>query len=357
MKKVAIYDPYLDTLGGGEKHILSIAEVLAAKGYEINIFWDNDMRSELMNRFPLAHIKDYRFRPNIFKKSDTLLTLKTLSDFEFFFYVTDGSYFASSAKKNFVFAMVPEKKLYSMNLVNRLKLWNYKFISNSPYTSRWLTRWGISPITIMPYLSNDILKTKTVKKDKIILSVARFFPHLHSKNHALLIEVFQKLKTAVASFKEYRLILAGGLKEEDRDYFSGLKEKAGNDKSILLKPNVSNDELIKLYRESKYFWHFTGFGVDEGKHPEMVEHFGIAPLEAMATGCITFCHNSGGPKFFIEDGKTGHFFSTQEELIAKMSKSENSEIAGMGLANKAMEFAKKRYNYEKFSDTIIRSLL
>ncbi|EKE14265.1 MAG: hypothetical protein ACD_12C00601G0004, partial [uncultured bacterium] len=33
-KRIALYDPYLSTLGGGEKHILSILDVFAEQGYE-----------------------------------------------------------------------------------------------------------------------------------------------------------------------------------------------------------------------------------------------------------------------------------------------------------------------------------
>ena len=46
IKRVALYDPYLDTLGGGEKHILSILEVFAEQGYEVNIFWDKNLTKE-----------------------------------------------------------------------------------------------------------------------------------------------------------------------------------------------------------------------------------------------------------------------------------------------------------------------
>ena len=40
-KRVALYDPYLDTMGGGEKHILQILKVLSEEGYEIDVLWNN----------------------------------------------------------------------------------------------------------------------------------------------------------------------------------------------------------------------------------------------------------------------------------------------------------------------------
>ncbi len=350
MKKIALFDPYLDTLGGGEKHILSIIEVLAEKGYEMTVFWDRDLKKEIKNRFQLRYVDKYKFVPNIFKKSNPLKTFSVLSRFDYFFYVTDGSYFASGAKNNFVFAMVPDKKLYSLNVVNRIKLLNYKFISNSPYTTRWLNAWGITPETITPYLTPDILEAKPVKKEKTILSVARFFPHLHSKNQSEIITAFKRLKKTNPLFEDYKLVLAGGLKEEDREYFNKLRSESKDDLSIVFKTNLEKQELVDLYRSSMYFWHFTGLTADEKNHPEMVEHFGIAPLEAMATGNITFCHNSGGPKEFVVDGQTGFLFDNIEELIFKMSALVGDEILKEKIVKQAYSLVEKRYNYEAFKD-------
>ena len=37
--KAAIFDPYLDTLGGGERYCLAFAEVLVGKGWEVDVEW------------------------------------------------------------------------------------------------------------------------------------------------------------------------------------------------------------------------------------------------------------------------------------------------------------------------------
>ena len=129
-----------------------------------------------------------------------------------FFYVTDGSYFFSGAKKNFVYAMIPDKKLYSQNLINRLKLLNYQFITHSLFTQKWLKKFGIESKVIMPYLDDKLINSdiKFSKKEKIILSVGRFFSHLHSKRQDLIIQAFKKLKVKFKKFSDYKLILAGG---------------------------------------------------------------------------------------------------------------------------------------------------
>jgi len=353
--KVGLYNPFLDTLGGGEKHILSIIEVFAEKEFEVNIFWDKNLSKEIKNRFSFKYFNKVNWIPNIFKNYSSLQVLKSLIKYDYFFYVTDGSYFFSSAKKNFVFCMVPDRRLYNLKLINKLKLWNYKLISNSPYTSKWLSKWDINPITIPPYIDSKLLNTH-LNKEKIILSVGRFFPHLHSKNQEQIIKTFKLLKLSNPSFKDYKLTLAGGLKKEDQKYFDQLKSLAKNDESIIFKPNVALDELYNLYKISAYYWHFTGLNIDENKQPEGVEHFGIAPLEAAISGCITFCHNSGGPKLIFTEGETGFLFNTTEELIKKMNFIETNKILKEKVTIKSPLILSKRYNYQSFKENVLRLL-
>lgn len=353
--KIALYNPYLDTLGGGEKHILSIIDALVENGAKGTIFWNNNLSQDFKNRFTLKNFESFDWLPTNLLSS-SLKTIETLKAFDLFFYVTNGSYFFSSAKKNFIFCMIPDKKLYNLNLLNRLKLWNYKFISNSPYTTKWLMKWDINPITIPPYIDNKLFNNNKKIKEKIILSVGRFFSHLHSKNQEKIIKTFKLLKESDITFKDYKLILAGGLKKEDQQYFNQLKSLAKNDSSIIFKPNASQNELYRYYQISFYFWHFTGLGVDQENHPDQVEHFGIAPLEAIASGCLTFCHNSGGPKKIIENDKTGFLFNNENDLLNKMKSVEKDYKLKTRITTIGAKHVKENYNYEIFKDSVLKIL-
>ena len=355
-RKVALYNPYLDTLGGGEKYILSILQVFAEQDYEINIFWDKNLTKEINDRFSLKFVDKAKWLPNIFKHgsiNNKILTLKTL---DYFFYVTDGSYFFSPAKKNFVYAMVPDEKLYNLTVINRLKLANYSFITHSEFTKKWLKKFGIDSQVIMPYLDKHFTDqdAKYFKKDKIILSVGRFFPHLHSKKQDEMIRTFKLLKKSSLQFKDYKLILAGGLNKEDREYFGTLKKLAGNDSSIIFKPNIKLYELYKLYELSDYFWHFAGSGIDEEKNPELVEHFGITPIEAMASGCLTFSYNAGGPSEIIMEGENGFLFNSIDELIKKMPAVENNPELKNKIRKKGHIFTRKHFSYKIFKDLVFK---
>src|SRR3989338_5305580 len=362
MKKAALYDHFLDTLGGGEKHILSILKVLEDEGFELNIFWDNNLQTQIENRFDLQYKKKLIFLPNIFKNASIFRPLKTLlalRTFDYFFYVTDGSYFFSSAKKNFVFCMVPNINLYQRSLFNKLKTANFRFISNSYYTQSWLKKWGIESEVIYPYLNHDFIDIdlKDLIKENIILSVGRFYNQLHSKKQSILIDLFNKLKQVNHKFKNFRLIIAGGLKQEDKAYFYKLKSTIESNSGVILKTNVTYTELLNLYRKSLIYVHMTGFGVDENKNPEQVEHLGIAPLEAMASGCLTFCYNAGGLKEIVSDGSTGFLFNSQEELMAKLSSILSNTTLQTQIKRRAKQFVLDNFSYKVFKKRVKEIIL
>lgn len=358
-RKAALYDPYLDTLGGGEKHILSFLKVLEENNFDLTVFWDDKLQDDIKARLNVSFKYLINFQPNIFTKKGLLKKLFLLKDFDYFFYVTDGSYFFSSAQNNFVFCMVPDKKLYKINQINRWKTTNYRFIANSKFTQDWLKEWGISSFVIHPYVDPKFISAVVDfdEKEKMILSVGRFFGHLHSKKQEVVIDSFKNLKENYQEFESYKLVLAGGLKDEDKEYFQKLQKSVGKDSSIRLLPNVSFEELFELYKKAFYFWHFSGFKVDEEKNPQQVEHMGITPLEAMALGCVTLCFSAGGPKEYIVDGKNGFLFKSLSDLEKKMLFVLNDKKIKVRIAKGARETVRKNFSYSMFKKNVEKLIL
>lgn len=345
-KKLALYNPYLDVLGGGEKHLLSIAKIYDDLGYEVCIFWD-DMKigEKIEERF---NIKFYNLKilPNIFTHK-RLANFFNLLGYDTLLTISDGSYFFHPVKHHYLLAMIPLPLLYPHTFLDKLKTKYTTFLSNSKFTANVLADNHIKTKVVYPYIDIDFFSHN--KKDCTILSVGRFFKQpyakntLHDKKHEEIINAFIRLKSYSKKFEKYSLILAGGAKDEDLKYVNSLKEIIKNRNDIILHTNPTYETLKDYYKRSKFYFHFTGYGINEKLHPEQVEHFGITPLEAMASACITCCYNAGGPKEYINDMKNGILFTTIDELINKLSSIENETT----LINEAQKTA-ETFNYDHF---------
>lgn len=356
MKKIAVYDPYLDVLGGGEKHILSIAQVFEEYGYAIDLlWWDAKILERLEKQLHIA-FKNAQVIPSFTSLSFIQKLMKT-KEYDYFFYVTDGSYFFSRAKHNYIFSMYPQHSLYNPSFLNKLKWTQWKFIINSSYTQSYVEKWtGKKSEVMYPYL--DIIpfeKVQSVKKYKIIITVGRFFRHLHAKRHDILIKAFKQLQQKDNLFKDFTLYLIGGLKEEDENYFRELVNLVGENKNIIFLPNASHETVANYYRKALFYWHATGYGVDELRHSESVEHLGITPLEAMSAGCIVFCHASGGPKEIIKNGQNGFLYNTIEELIEQTSRIYKEQNKMELISRNAYEYVKEHFGYGVFKKKIVSS--
>jgi len=53
------------------------------------------------------------------------------------------------------------------------------------------------------------------------------------------------------------------------------------------------------------------------------EHFGIAPVEGLASGCVTLVHNSGGMKEFIPEEYRWTTYEDLKEKIVKNMEAHN----------------------------------
>lgn len=344
MKKIAILDPYLDILGGGERHILSIARLFAERGFGVDILWNNpDIFPAIKERLNLSFLQAQVIP--WFQFSPWQRLIKT-HDYEYFFYVTDGSYFFSLARHNYIFSLYPQASLYQVNWFNRLKWSRFEFLANSHFTQSWIDRWtGKKSTVIYPYVDSV---TNLYKKDKIILTVGRFFKHLHRKRHDIIIQALKQLQQKDRLFKDFRLFLIGGLKAEDKDYFNELISLAKDNQNVVFLTNVKHDVVMEYYQKALFYWHAAGYDVDESRHPEQVEHLGMAPLEAMAAGCITFCHNAGGGKEIIKDGMNGFLYDNIEVLIKKTINLYQEKEKMEKISRAAQEYVIKHFSYDVF---------
>lgn len=187
-------------------------------------------------------------------------------------------------------------------------------ITNSDYSSFWVRhRWRLNP-TMRLYPPVDMYNKigGTADKEKIILSVARFEIG-GSKKQLEMIDAFCNLcKTDQRVKNEWKLVLAGGSSPDNR-YFDGVRKKIDSLQAdnIEIMANLTNAELMELYRKASIFWHLCGLGES---NPHLVEHFGMTTVEAMQNYCLPIVIDGGGQREIVEHGISGFRFKTVEEL-------------------------------------------
>lgn len=330
--RIGFYSPYLDLLGGGERYISTIAQLLSGEN-EVFFFWDNPkIIKNLSDRFNLD-LSKVKTIHNCFKNS-FFERITTLRSFDYLFYLSDGSIPFPFAKNTIVHFQVPFKT-NGRSVSNKFKLQKISaVICNSLYTKKFIDQsFNVSSKVVYPPV--DTNSFVPLKKENYILSVGRFFSHLHSKKQEILIDVFGNLK-----LKDWKLILAGGV--DDENYVEKLKKRAKG-VNVEFKFNVSFEEMQILYGKAKIYWHVAGYGEDLNSHPQFAEHFGISTAEAMSAGCVPVVFNGGGLPEIVEDKTDGFLFLHLKQL---------SEITNQLIQNEELlkDYSKRaQLKSEKFS--------
>ncbi|MBI5122243.1 glycosyltransferase family 4 protein [Candidatus Roizmanbacteria bacterium] len=348
--KIGFYTPYLNILGGGERYILQMANMLSEK-HQVDIFGDKIFKRKAQEFFGLD-LEKVNFVADIFRgeyKKKIFSKLRATNNYDRFFYVTDGSLLISLAKKNYLIIQVPQREMYKNDLLTRFKLsfWQTKLVYSN-YVKYYIDRWWNTDAQVFPP-AIDTRQFKTGPKDNIILSVGRFFPLPHSKKQEVLVDAFKIL--CQKGLRGWKLILAGGVDEQGKEYFNMVKKRAKGF-PVEIQTNLFYSDLLDLYSCAKIYWHAAGFGEDLDKHPERAEHFGITTLEAMASGCVPLVFSAGGQKEIVNDGTDGLSWNTKEELVQKTTNLINNLNIWDKLSKNALEKSKE-YDIKRFEKKLI----
>lgn len=302
--KACIYNPYLDTLGGGERYTLSFANALAKNGYNVDLEWkDSSVKTKLEKRFGM-NLDDIRIVSDI-KKGD---------GYDLCFWVSDGSIPLMHARKNILHFQVPFHGVNGRSLMNRMKLFRInKIVCNSDFTKNVIDKeYGAESVVIYPPVDTESFKSK--RKENIILYVGRFSKILQSKGQETLISAFKTLYDS--GEKDWRLVLAGGTEVGAEAFLNELKEMSrGYPVELIESPDFVT--LKDLYGKSRIFWSASGFGTNGNENPEKMEHFGITVVEAMSAGVFPVIFDGGGHKEIVEDGISGFLWNDVKEFLDK----------------------------------------
>lgn len=336
--RAAIYNPYLDTLGGGERYTIGVARALVAKDFRVDVEWKNaSIKEKLEKRFGID-LSNVNFIKNI-NRGD---------GYDVCFWVSDGSIPILRARKNFLHFQMPFQDVNGKTLLNRMKFFRInKIICNSYFTKKFIDKeYGVESIVIYPPV--DVEKIKPRRKENLIVSIGRFSQLAQAKRQDVLVKAFKKFFDS--GFNDWKLVLAGGSEVGVDDYVRKLRKSAkGYPIRILESPSFS--QIKELYGKAKIFWSASGFGIDEKKNPEKVEHFGITIVESMAAGAIPVVFSAGGHKEIVANGENGFLWKDTKDLLRETKRVVEEKGLIKKISTKVKE-SSKVYDYARFEKEI-----
>ncbi len=301
--RIGIYNSFWNTLGGGEAHALRIAELLGSFG-AIELIGEEDFSIDLLKQ--TFNVSLDRTRKRLVERMAPEIT----EQYDVFVNATYCSTCSSRAKLSFFIVSFPGGS------PDEEFLKSYIFLPNSQFTLNWMhKRWSnkFEYRLCYPAVADDLILDRNVlpDKQKIILAVGRMTEGGHCKNHDLIATVFSELISTSLALVGWKLVIAGSA--GSLTYPQKLARiLEGHNADIII--NATRAELRDLYAEAFIYVHSTGFGCDEEKEPERLEHFGMTVVEALSNGCFVVAFNAGGPKEVLSQLETGRGFKSAEQL-------------------------------------------
>lgn len=386
MKRILILNPYIPTLGGGEKHMGYlcqfieqyynydvIIDILVHNYNEIDIHAIDYVTIEDINDQFGLELKRTRIRKlDIKKPTSKIETYKNnrmveniTKEYDLFVNFMFMSKHIGKAKKNIYECMFPPhryasecgkeiwKKMIAKYFDIRFFNSYQSMIANSKYTQHWLaTFWKKArkeTCIYPPVFHEKEIEGRYIesKKDNIIISVGRFFVADHSKKQLEMLEFFVKNYDFLKDY-EYHLVGAVSNLPKDIEYLNKIKRLAEKVDNVFVHENYPFNKLMDLYGRAKIFWHGTGYGIDENKEPEKMEHFGITTVEAMSYGVVPVVINKGGQKETVEQGVNGFRWNDGEECIKYTLQLVKNDSLRENMANISVQRAKE-YSIEEFN--------
>jgi glycosyltransferase involved in cell wall biosynthesis len=218
-----------------------------------------------------------------------------------------------------------------------------EIVSISEFTRRWVRRrWGRDSRIVYPPVARV---GGSCAKERIVLSVGRFFDRRygHSKKQVELVEAFRAL--VARGLSGWELHLVGACAREHENYLARVR-RAADGLPVRFHIDAPSETVVDLYRRASIFWHGTGLGESERRHPERFEHFGISTVEAMGAGAIPIVVGHGGQAEIVQHGINGFHVRT----VGQFAKRTEELARRPALCRELSEAARRRA--ESFSEDL-----
>lgn len=317
--KIAIFYDSLVSKGGGERHIIQLANILNAdiitSGYDSKL---NDWMPIKGKVIDIGNVLISKINPLGFLIESPIRFFLNRNNFDYDanIYCGFSSIFCSTKKnksKNIYYSLSPNRILYDSKetiikntkwyakpffilyrlffykLDQKIILNNFKKIVSQSQTvkDRVIKYYNKDSKIIFPPI--EVTKFRFKKFGDFFLIVSRLYPE---KRMSLVAKAFTKLPNK-------KLVIVGDGPEKNK-----VLQIINNYKNIKLLVNVNDKELQNLYSNCFALLYMP-----------VNEDFGLVPLEGMASGKICIAANEGGCKETIVDGKTGFLITASEKNI------------------------------------------
>lgn len=154
------------------------------------------------------------------------------------------------------------------------------FLADSANIARRIREvYGVDSVVLYPPVAGPFPRVPWPARRHGVVAVGRITP---SKRWELAVEIVDALRGNGGHGHDLTLTLIGH--REDPRYEARLRDLAAARPWLRLLPDLSREELLAEVASHRY-----------GLHTTRDEHFGIAPAELLAAGCLPFVHDSGGP--------------------------------------------------------------
>lgn len=245
-------------------------------------------------------------------------------------------------------------------LYGALGRWQFRrygaVLCNSEYTAGWVrSRWNRPAEVLYPPVTVDGVPGPKTNR---IVSLGRFTSGRRSKGQVEQVLAFREFQKKIGDSWNFCMIGFCAKSPDDRAYLRKVQEIAG-DLPITIVLDGDREQTAQYTASAKIFWHTSGLGVDEQRHPECAEHFGIATVEAMAAGCVPVVVASGGQREIIQHARSGFLAGSLSELVESSVNLAKNEFLCQEMAAEAVQrsryFSKKLFQ-ERLLEVVIRAL-
>lgn len=368
-----LYPPLL--YGGGEYIFSKWAQELARRGHEVSVI---TQRIEGTKRFEKkGGIKIYRVEPKL-SYSGALYTIGLRKNLGFLFSCFNkilkiGKDYDIIHSNTFVPAIAGQYASRILKKPHIITIHDVYLQQDKKFWSQWAEQRKINPlIKIMgPFLEKSVLRlnpnlihtvSETSKNDLISCKIPeqkiRIIPNgIDLKEYEIpkaskkagqfcyigRLVFYKNLETVIRAIKTIncRFLIAGVGPDEER--LKKLAKELGIEKKVIFLGRISNNEKIKLLKESRFL-----------VQPSVIEGFGITIIEAFACKTPVISSNVMPLPELVKDNLNGFTvpaFGIQEwkKTIKIMLKSPN---LCKKLGNNSYKFVKDNYSIEKVVDKL-----